>query len=466
MTKKFKNKINIFILLLLVLCMVPSFIFAASKTDVAEEIKTNTTGTFFSLNKKDTYDKSIFMGVYTNIVNEGKINGNVIALTNNMENKGYIDGSVISFSPEFNSTGTINKNLIGFYNNLYLNNATINGDLIVYGDKLITNEKTFIKEDVNVFVDDVLLKGTVNGDVFIVGNSVTINSKINGDVKVGCNELVIGKEAEIEGKLIYESENPIVKTKESKIKGGAEKKDLGLNIPQSITTSDSSVLADFVGYYNNLSKITILIIGLILIKLFPISALKVEIFTRRNVLKCLSMGALTMLIITPLMFILVMTVLGIPVALHLLSLYFNLTYIATIPTALVIGGLFVKGQKLSSKMLTGVFILLALEFLSIGILSSLIIFVFNLIGIGSIVMLVLLYLRFQMKREKTEYITLMSINDSREDIIRTKQKFEQMKSRKFEEAMRKREETLKENDDNEKQHETEDINKKEDKEDE
>ena len=81
-------------------------------------------------------------------------------------------------------------------------------------------------------------------------------------------------------------------------------------------------------------------------------------------------------------------------------------------------------------------------------------------------MLVSLYLRFQMKREKTEYITLMSINDSREDIIRTKQKFEQMKSRKFEEAMIKREETLKENDDNEKQEETEDINKKEDKEDE
>ena len=81
-------------------------------------------------------------------------------------------------------------------------------------------------------------------------------------------------------------------------------------------------------------------------------------------------------------------------------------------------------------------------------------------------MLVLLYLRFQMKREKTEYITLMSINDSREDIIRTKQKFEQMKSRKFEEAMRKWEETLNENDYNEKQHETEDINKNGDKEDE
>lgn len=81
-------------------------------------------------------------------------------------------------------------------------------------------------------------------------------------------------------------------------------------------------------------------------------------------------------------------------------------------------------------------------------------------------MLVSLYLRFQMKREKTEYITLMSINDSREDIIRTKQKFEQMKSRKFEEAMRKREENLKENNDSENQHENEDINKNEDKEDE
>ena len=55
-------------------------------------------------------------------------------------------------------------------------------------------------------------------------------------------------------------------------------------------------------------------------------------------------------------------------------------------------------------------------------------------------MLVSLYLRFQLKREKTEYITLMSINDSRDDIIRTKQKFEQMKNRKFEEAMKRKQE--------------------------
>lgn len=465
MVKKFRNKINIFILTILVLCMIPSFIFAASNT-TEEQVKTSTEGASFTLNKNDTFDKSIFMGVYTDIINEGKINGNVISVSGSISNKGYIDGSVISFSPNFTSTGTINKSLIGYYNNLYLNNATVNGDLIVYGDKLITNEKTTIKGDVNTVVDDVLLKGQINGDVFIVGNNVTINSTIKGDVKVGCSELVIGKQANIEGKLIYESENPIVRTNESKIKGGIEKKDLGLNIPLKVESSNSNVISDFIGYYNNLSKITILIIGLILIKLFPISALKVEIFTRRNVLKCLSTGAITMIIIIPVIFILIMTIVGLPVALHLLSLYFNLTYIATIPTALVIGGLFVKGQRLSTKMLTGIFILLVLEFLPFKTINSIVIFVFNLIGIGSIVMLVSLYLRFQMKREKTEYITLMSINDSREDIIRTKQKFEQMKSRKFEEAMRKRKENLKENNDSENQHESEDINKNEDKEDE
>ena len=54
-------------------------------------------------------------------------------------------------------------------------------------------------------------------------------------------------------------------------------------------------------------------------------------------------------------------------------------------------------------------------------------------------MLISLYLRFQIKREKTEYVTLMSINNSKEDIIRTKQKFEQMKSQKFEAAMRQKE---------------------------
>ncbi|WP_294464453.1 hypothetical protein [uncultured Anaerofustis sp.] len=441
MKEKRKSKISIIFSVVMVLLLIPSVIFGANiENNVKKEnLKTNTEGTIFTLNKKDTYNKSIFMGTYTNILNEGKINGSVITASTSINNSGNISGSVISIAPNFTNSGVINKSVIGFYNNMYLNDSHIKKDLICYGNKVITNEKTVVNGDVNLYVDDVLLKGKVDGDVLVVGKSVTINGVVNGNVKVGCNELVLGRGTRINGSLTYESPNPIVKTDQSKVKGSIKNEDLGFKIP-SVANEEGSALAGFISYYGILNKISILLIAVLLFKLFPMSALKVELFTRRNVFKCLSVGAMTMLFIIPVIFILLITIVGMPVALHIASLYFDLTYIATIPTALVLGGLFIKGQNLSSKMLTGILVIFALDFLPSSFFSSVITLIANLIGIGSIVMLISLYLRFQIKRERTEYVTLMSINNSKEDIIRTKQKFEQMKSQKFEEAMKQKEE--------------------------
>ena len=439
MKRNIRNKFKTVFVVLMLLFAVPVFVFASNAVS-NNELKPNTKGSAFTLSKKDTYDKSIFMSTYTLIENEGKINGNIVSLSTSISNKGNISGYIIGFSPSLTNNGVVEKSIVGFYNNMYLNNSILKRDLIVYGDKLITDERTVIDGDVTAYTDDILLKGKVGGDVFMVGDSITLNGDIQGDVRVGCNELVLGKNVNIKGSLIYESPNPIVKTDESNVSGGIKKGDLGLNIPVSYNTDSQGLLSSFMSYFSTLNKISVLIIAIILFKLFPISALKIDLFTRRNVFKCLSIGAMTSLFIIPVVILLLITIIGMPMAIHVGSIYYTLTYIALIPTALYLGGLFIKGQNLSFKMLTGIFIMLLLEFLPFTFINSIITLIFNLIGIGSIVMLVSLYLRFQLKREKTEYITLMSINDSRDDIIRTKQKFEQMKNRKFEEAMKRKQE--------------------------
>ena len=144
MKEKRKSKISIIFSVVMVLLLIPSVIFGANiENNVKKEnLKTNTEGTIFTLNKKDTYNKSIFMGTYTNILNEGKINGSVITASTSINNSGNISGSVISIAPNFTNSGVINKSVIGFYNNMYLNDSHIKKDLICYGNKVITNEKT------------------------------------------------------------------------------------------------------------------------------------------------------------------------------------------------------------------------------------------------------------------------------------------------------------------------------------
>ncbi|WP_290771277.1 hypothetical protein, partial [Anaerofustis sp.] len=131
MKRNIRNKFKTVFVVLMLLFAVPVFVFASNAVS-NNELKPNTKGSAFTLSKKDTYDKSIFMSTYTLIENEGKINGNIVSLSTSISNKGNISGYIIGFSPSLTNNGVVEKSIVGFYNNMYLNNSILKRDLIVY----------------------------------------------------------------------------------------------------------------------------------------------------------------------------------------------------------------------------------------------------------------------------------------------------------------------------------------------
>ncbi len=387
--------------------------------------------TSFKLEKGKSYAGSLVLKRYTDFKNSGSISGNVIIMSRSFDSRGEIGGNVLAFASNMNLSGKVGKNLIGYYPNINLTGSSIKRDVFLYTDSFTSDENTVWGGDINMYTQDAVIKGKIAGDVAAVGNRVTINAVVDGNIEVACNELVLGNDAHVKGNVIYQCDSPLVKTDSTKIDGKVKQKNMGITVPQPEgAEGGESVISSFMTYFNTLSKICALILGLVFVKLLPISALKIELFTRKNYMKCFVAGALVSILVFPVSFILMLTVLGLPFALHLLSIYFDLVFIALIPAALVIGGLFTREKKLVNMMLMGTLFLLVIDYLPVIWIASTLSMLASMLGVGSIVLLVTLFLRYSINKQRTEYVTLSSINSSRDDLMKTKQAFDRLMNEK------------------------------------
>ena len=393
--------------------------------------------TSLSLDKGKTYQGSVVFKRYSEVMNKGDITGNVITLSRSFDSRGSVQGNVIAYAANLNMSGKVGKNLIGYFPNVNITGADIGKDVFIYTDSFTSDEISRFGSDVNLYAENAIVKGKIDGDVSAVADKITINATVNGNVEVCCNELVFGKKAVIKGNVTYQCDSPIIKTDETKILGKVKQRNMKVSVPKKVEENSESALSSIMTYFNTLSKVCALIIGLLFVKFLPVSALKIELFTRKNYAKCLLVGALASVLVFPAAIILVFTVIGLPMALHLLTVYFDLTFIALIPSALVIGGLMSREKRLVTMMLTGTLALMLIDYIPFVTVASILSMIVNMLGLGSILLLLSIFLKFHIHKERAEYVTLTSISKSRDDLMKTKQKFDRLMNEK---ARRKREE--------------------------
>lgn len=401
-------------ILLIFLCL-PNAVFAQNQT----QKKTNVTLTSCYIGKDDTYNKSLFFKTYTSFENNGNINGNVISYSSSFVNNGNISENIIGISPDSVINGKVNKSLIGYFESLTLKDSTIGSNLNIFSNNFYSDKNTLVKGDAFIYGSKVELKGVYNNDVTVVAKDVTINGVIKGKLNISADNIVLGNDARVEKDLSYDSDNLIVKGKGATIKADVTKKDLGYG-KVADESSISSTANMFKTYFSTLAKICALLFGFVCFKLFPVSAYEIEIFTRKNVFKCIWVGALAYILAVPILFILLFSVLGMPFAFHLIAFLYNISFIAIIPASLCIGGFIIrKYGSLYSKSALGVLLILGLSILPLGYIGSLLSILVQFLGLGSILMLIFIFIKYQSKKEKTEKIALTQIYESKDDILKT-----------------------------------------------
>jgi cytoskeletal protein CcmA (bactofilin family) len=241
----------------------------------------------------------------------GRVNGDVVATVATLNIDGEVARSVRVAAGEVNIDGYIYGDLLFGGGDLNISGtATIGGDLLFAGG-------------------DVSVNGVIGGYIRGYGGEVTLADGVGSYVDIGVEKLTVAASAVIQGDLTYTSQDEAVIHSNAYI-GGTVTRNLPREWPFKWGVL-SNVLA------NLLAFLMILLIGIILVLVMPRRMALMSDTIKAKPWWSLGWGAVILFATPVAALVVLITIIGIPLALIGLALWGIAIYLSQIPAALFIG---------------------------------------------------------------------------------------------------------------------------------
>lgn len=260
---------------------------------------------------------------------KGKISGDVVAAAASFETADSITGDLIVAANNISITGTVGDDVRAAGSNIDIA-GDIGDDLIVMGGRVVIGENSYIGGDIHATVGELIVKGFVKGNIQGRVGSLTIEGKVEKNVEIMVDKnLVITGQGFVKGDVNYSSWKPLGIAKE-RIGGelifskGLSEKTMKEMVKEKAQSSVFVIVALFV-------------LGFVTMKFAPKLSTKTLTTCRVNFWKNLVIGILWIVLIPVLSVLLMITVIGIPLALLLLALYAIIILFALPTSAMLIG---------------------------------------------------------------------------------------------------------------------------------
>jgi len=299
--------------------------------------------------------------------------GNSVKTTSEVDGASFVAGNMLSISSK-------QDYLFAAGNNIMISKANVK-DAFVAGNFITVDESTV--RDLYVAGNTVTINSDVTRDLFVGGETLEINGKVFGDVSAACENIKLGPNAAITGKLIYPetsklegNQDQIGEVETYKVK---QKQDVNVNFTISPV---GLIIAKVLGTLYKF--VAMLLISIILL------ALNKRVFERiEEADKSFGKVALTsligfgVLVLLPFAAIITMiTVIGIPLAFVSLVAYGLAIYLSIIPTAYYFGNM-MFGKSIKNKYLLLTLTLLIFYVLkAIPIIGGVVGFISLIFGLG------------------------------------------------------------------------------------
>lgn len=278
MTKKF---LTIFLGVLMAL------FFMSSKTQAITTIKSENNG-------------SITLESNENINDNVATAGNDIYIRGTIEDDLFVAGSNIKID------GEIKGNLFAAANTIEIN-GKIDKDTFLAGNSINIGENATLGQDAFIAGNILNIKGNIERNLSIGGSYINLDSNIKGDTKVTGQTLVIGDNAILDGNLNYTSEKELSSTEQEKIKGNTS-----YTQPNEKTNQKNNYNIDFTSWF--VSLLQFLLFGIIIVLLMPKWTDEIAEYIKKDTLKTIGIGILAFIVVPILMIIMLITIVGIPIA--------------------------------------------------------------------------------------------------------------------------------------------------------
>ena len=284
-------------------------------------------------------DQSIEGNLYaagSNITIDGKITGDLFCAGQSITINGEIEGDVICAGQTINLNGQINGSARLAASAINLN-GKINRNAMVFASSLILTEQAEINWEMLLAAATADIRGKIGRDLYgssahtVISGEIAknVNLKLDDQKNKNISALTIAKTAKIAGDLSYTANQPAT------IESGAA-------IGGQTIHHSPSLVAKEKNYTNYLlTKIfwlfAALVIGLVLISLWREEIKKITDRMLESVNVCFGWGIVVMFLTPILTILLVLTIIGLPLALILIMLWLILLYLSKILVGILIG---------------------------------------------------------------------------------------------------------------------------------
>ncbi len=343
------------------------------------------TGTSVTIGSGEVINSDLYIaGQTVNI--DGTVNGDVFVLAQTINIRGTINGGISMAGQNITVNGRVSNGARLAGQSVEVG-ANIGRDLVVAASDVTVNQPAVIGGDANIYSTNAILNGHVVGNVTGNISTMTIGGIVDQSVRITVNSLTLNSTANIHGDLVYTSDNTASIASGAVVSGTTSQVAPPPEENWFFNTVNGVVAGALARIYGFLA---IFIIGLVLIFTITRKMKQLSLALRFHPAPCLGWGALIFFVSPIAIFIVMVTIIGIPLGLISLTVWGILLYLAQIPVALVIGWLILsRGQDIASRgLLTGalalgLFILYVLSI--IPIFGGIMWFFVILFGLGTLV---------------------------------------------------------------------------------
>ncbi|MFW6231200.1 MAG: hypothetical protein ACOC32_04225, partial [Nanoarchaeota archaeon] len=226
--------------------------------------------------------------------------------------------------------------------------ARIDGDLVVTGGSVTIHPEAIIKGDIIASGGDLKLLADHPGNVKMSGGDITLNARIDGDVELAVGSLDVGDDLKILGNVKYRSKQQFPEL---------EERTVGRVDYMKMPSERHAALAGLGAFGAFLSYLFGRILWLVLLILVALLIVNIMPNVSRDIIRTIEekpwhsigYGALIFFGAPVLLLILLVTIIGIPLALIGGAAYAFMLMFAKVFTILFIGSYVLSGKKKSGK---------------------------------------------------------------------------------------------------------------------
>ena len=319
---------------------------------------------------------------------EGTLDGDMYVTAQTVRISGIVTGDVFVAGQQVDVTGEIKKSFRAGAGNVVLD-GTVLGNVLVTGGSLTIGSKAHVQGSVSAYTGQFTQHGTIDGSLTFTGGTALLGGKVAEDATLTADALVIEPGARVEGDIDYSTRKSMDEELRA-IAGGdvtydadrVKDKKTGDRAERKKGPSTFSIgvrIAFFTASF---------LFGCAMLAVFSAHEPKVTQTIRADALRCIGIGFVSILV-TIAVCLSAILLITIPFVVIYLVAYVVAAYLAKIPVAIWLGRLFFEKLNRPAGPYLALFVGLALLYLvfmipfALGVLAQI---AATLLGLGAMTM--------------------------------------------------------------------------------